>query len=82
MASINRNHKSSSSTNNYYAKTEDVSARSNIQASAYSVNALTGALKGFHYSTSGAGGTSTIFQFDIESRRASTDTFIGVGWWV
>lgn len=57
MASITSNHKSSSSSN-YYKTTMDVAARSNIQASAYSVDAVTGSLKGFHYSTHGAGGTS------------------------
>ena len=32
--------------------------RVNILASCYSVNASSGALQGFHYSTTGAGGTS------------------------
>lgn len=47
----------SSSSSNYYQATKEVAARSNIQASAYTVDAVDMALKGFHYSTCGAGGT-------------------------
>lgn len=46
-----------SSSSNYYQATKEVAARSNIQASAYTVDAVDMALKGFHYSTCGAGGT-------------------------
>lgn len=53
----NSNQYSRSSSSNYYQATVDVAARSNIQASAYTVDAVTMALKGFHYSTCGAGGT-------------------------
>lgn len=48
---------SKSNSSNYYQATRDVAAYSNIQASAYTVDAVSMALKGFHYSTSGAGGT-------------------------
>ncbi|KAH0294043.1 hypothetical protein KCU62_g776, partial [Aureobasidium sp. EXF-3399] len=44
------------SSSNYYQATKEVAARSNIQASAYTVDAVDMALKGFHYSTCGAGG--------------------------
>ena len=47
---------SKSSSSNYYQATQEVAARSNIQASAYTVDAALMALKGFHYSTCGAGG--------------------------
>ncbi|KAI5271355.1 hypothetical protein E4T47_05328 [Aureobasidium subglaciale] len=43
------------SSSNYYQATKEVAARSNIQASAYTVDAVDMALKGFHYSTCGAG---------------------------
>jgi hypothetical protein len=43
-------------SSNYYQATKDVAARSNIQASAYTVDAVSMGLKGFHYSTCGAGG--------------------------
>ncbi|KAH0198155.1 hypothetical protein KCU86_g10082, partial [Aureobasidium melanogenum] len=54
MANYSNQHFSSSS--NYYQATKEVAARSNIQASAYTVDAVDMALKGFHYSTCGAGG--------------------------
>jgi len=61
MANLTNNHyKNSSSKTKYYAtKKAGVAPRANIQASAYSVDAMTGDLKGFHYSTCGAGGTCT-----------------------
>ncbi|KAG9815477.1 hypothetical protein KCU90_g25215, partial [Aureobasidium melanogenum] len=55
MANYSNQHFSSSSSN-YYQATKEVAARSNIQASAYTVDAVDMALKGFHYSTCGAGG--------------------------
>jgi hypothetical protein len=55
MANYSNQHRNSSS--NYYQATKEVAARSNIQASAYTVDAVDMALKGFHYSTCGAGGT-------------------------
>ncbi|GAB7348362.1 hypothetical protein MBLNU459_g6802t1 [Dothideomycetes sp. NU459] len=48
---------SKSSSSNYYQATKDVAARSNIQASAYTIDAASMELNGFHYSTCGAGGT-------------------------
>ncbi|KAK6006858.1 hypothetical protein QM012_005866 [Aureobasidium pullulans] len=45
-----------SSSSNYYQATKEVAARSNIQASAYTVDAVDMALKGFHYSTCGERG--------------------------
>ncbi|GAB7341144.1 hypothetical protein MBLNU457_7445t1 [Dothideomycetes sp. NU457] len=62
MANLtSNNYKQSSSSSNArrFSKKAAVAAapRANIRASAYSVNAVTGELKGFHYSsTSGAGG--------------------------
>ncbi|TKA49826.1 hypothetical protein B0A49_12705 [Cryomyces minteri] len=56
MANLTYN-KQSSSSSNYYETSMDVVARANILASAYSVDASSGALKSFHYSTSGAGGS-------------------------
>jgi len=50
------NQYSKSSSSNYYQATKDVASRSNIQASAYAVDAVSMSLKGFHYSTCGAGG--------------------------
>ncbi|TKA65984.1 hypothetical protein B0A49_07162 [Cryomyces minteri] len=52
MANLTYN-KQSSSSSNYYETSMDVVARANILASAYSVDASSGALKSFHYSTSG-----------------------------
>jgi len=60
LTSNNYKSSSSSSSNARRSKKAGVAARANIRASAYSVNAVTGDLKGFHYSsTSGAGGTSS-----------------------
>lgn len=68
-----------SSSSNYYQATKEVAARSNIQASAYTVDAVDMALKGFHYSTCGAGGTYSMSRF-AHIHQANTTT--GAGWWV
>jgi hypothetical protein len=67
------------SSSNYYQATKEVAARSNIQASAYTVDAVDMALKGFHYSTCGAGGT---YLCPVITHSLATDTTTGAGWWV
>lgn len=47
---------SSSRSSNYYASSITESARANILASCYAVDASSTALQGFHYSSTGAGG--------------------------
>lgn len=69
------NQMNSSSSSNYYQATKDVAARSNIQASAYTVDAASMALKGFHYSTCGAGGTYILVEPSGE-RKQSTNIFL------
>jgi hypothetical protein len=57
LSMANYSNQPRNSSSNYYQATKEVAARSNIQASAYTVDAVDMALKGFHYSTCGAGGT-------------------------
>ncbi|KAI4718257.1 hypothetical protein E4T48_05575 [Aureobasidium sp. EXF-10727] len=73
MANYSNQHRNSSS--NYYQATKEVAARSNIQASAYTVDAVDMALKGFHYSTCGAGGP-----YYQHPSHSSTDITTGAGW--
>ncbi|KAH0139810.1 hypothetical protein KCU67_g15049, partial [Aureobasidium melanogenum] len=71
MANYSNQHFSSSS--NYYQATKEVAARSNIQASAYTVDAVDMALKGFHYSTCGAGGTYLPYFGEHVTATVATD---------
>ena len=78
LSMANYSNQPRNSSSNYYQATKEVAARSNIQASAYTVDAVDMALKGFHYSTCGAGGTYSASEHIIRQ----TKTMTGAGWWV
>lgn len=79
LSMANYSNQPRNSSSNYYQATKEVAARSNIQASAYTVDAVDMALKGFHYSTCGAGGT---YLCAVTAHSLATNTTTGAGWWV